>query len=93
VAYGIVLGTMQGMSSAIALTVYPHYFGRLHIGAIKGKVSTIVVAGTAAGPLLLSIGLDVSGSYRPVLLVAALAPLTIAVVAPLLRLVSPDGVR
>lgn len=93
VLYGVVLGTMQGMSGAITLTVYPHYFGRAHLGAIKGIVSTITVAGTAAGPLLLSMGLDISGSYRPVLMFAALAPAGIAVIAPSIRLVTPHGVR
>lgn len=93
IAYGIVLGTMQGMSGAITLTVYPHYFGRTHQGAIKGMVSTISVAGTAAGPLLLAVGFEISGSYRPVLLAAALAPAAIALVAPSMKLLTPDGVR
>lgn len=93
VVYGIVFGVMQGMSGAITATVYPHYFGRSHQGAIKGMVSTMTVAGSALGPLLLAVGFDVSGSYRPVLLAAALAPATIALVAPWLRLVTPTGVR
>lgn len=93
IAYGLILGVMQGMSGAITLTVYPHYFGRAHLGAIKGIVTTIGVAGTAAGPLIFSLGLDFSGSYRPVLMLCALAPLAIAVVTPWLRLITPTGVR
>jgi MFS transporter, OFA family, oxalate/formate antiporter len=93
IAYGVVLGTMQGMSGAINLTVYPHYFGRAHQGAIKGVVATITVAGTAAGPLLLALGQQFSGSYRPVLMVAALAPLVIGVVAQSLKLITEDSVR
>ncbi len=93
VAYGVVLGTMQGMSSAINLTVYPHYFGRAHQGAIRGVVATVLVAGTAAGPLLLAVGEQLSGSYRPVLATAALAPLAIAIIVPWLKLTSADGVR
>ncbi|MEX2279941.1 MAG: MFS transporter [Acidimicrobiia bacterium] len=91
--YGVVFGIMQGMSGAISLTVYPHYFGRTHQGAIKGMVSTIMVAGTAAGPLLLAVGFDMSGSYRPVLLGAAIAPALIAVITPWLKLVTPTGIR
>lgn len=71
-------------------TVYAHYFGRLHIGAIKGFASTITIAGTAAGPLLLALGFEASGSYAPVLLWAALVPLTIGLVTPFLPLVR-DG--
>jgi MFS transporter, OFA family, oxalate/formate antiporter len=92
-AYGVLFGTMQGMSSAITLTVYPHYFGRAHQGAIKGIIATITVVGTAAGPLLLAVGFEASGSYRPVLTVAALVPAAIALVAFSVRLVTPHGVR
>src|SRR5690606_13948391 len=48
VVYGSILGVMQGMSQAIQSSVYAYYFGRLHIGAVKGLATTITVAGTAA---------------------------------------------
>lgn len=90
IGYGIVLGGMQGMNQAIQSTVYGHYFGRLHFGSIKGMATTIMVAGTAAGPLLLAFGLDLNGSYQPVLWVAASLPILLAVVTPFLPLVR-DG--
>jgi len=93
VLYGVLLGVMQGMMTAIGQTVYAHYFGRAHLGSIKGMVSTITVAGTALGPLAFAVGFEQSGSYRPVLTLAALAPLAIAVIAPWLRLFTPGGVR
>lgn len=86
VGYGAVLGTMQGMNQAIQGTVYAHYFGRIHLGAIKGLATTVTVAGTAAGPLVLAAGFDLSGSYRPVLLLVATLPALLAVVAPFLPL-------
>jgi MFS transporter, OFA family, oxalate/formate antiporter len=90
VGYGAVLGAMQGMSQAVQSTVYAHYFGRLHIGAIKGFASTITIAGTAAGPLLLALGFEASSSYGPVLLWTAIIPLVIGLVTPFLPL-SRDG--
>lgn len=93
IVYGLLFGTMQGMSGAITSTVYPHYFGRAHQGAIKGVISTIGVAGTAAGPLLLALGFGASGSYRPVLTAAAFVPAAIALFAFSVRLVTPTGVR
>ena len=87
VGYGAVLGVMQGMNQAVQSTVYAHYFGRLHIGAIKGFASTITIAGTAVGPLLLALGFEASASYAPVLLWSALVPLTIGLVTPFLPLV------
>jgi MFS transporter, OFA family, oxalate/formate antiporter len=90
IGYGVVLGGMQGMNQAIQSTVYGHYFGRLHFGSIKGMATTIMVAGTAAGPLLLAFGFDISGSYQPVLWMAAAIPLLLAAVAPFLPLMR-DG--
>lgn len=86
VGYGVLLGGMQGTNQAIQSTVYGHYFGRLHFGAIKGLATTVMVAGTAAGPLVLAWGFDLSASYQPVLWAAALLPLTLAVVVPFLPL-------
>src|SRR5690606_101186 len=50
--YGALLGMTQGLNSAVKSSVHAYYFGRKHIGAIKGFASTLSVAGTAAGPLI-----------------------------------------
>ncbi|NET06337.1 MAG: MFS transporter [Symploca sp. SIO2B6] len=85
--YGCLLGLMQGMKGVLSSSVYAHYFGRLHIGTIQGLVITISVAGTALGPYIFAFGLDEFGSYKPVLLISALAPLALAIVAPWLKLI------
>ncbi len=90
VAYGCVLGTMQGMSQALQSTVYAHYFGRIHLGAIKGLATTITVAGTATGPLLLALGFEAAGSYGPVLTYSAALPALLSIVSPFLPL-TRDG--
>lgn len=86
IGYGVLLGAMQGMNQTIQSTVYGHYFGRLHFGAIKGLATTITVAGTAAGPLLVAWGFDLSASYQPVLWTASVLPLALAVAVPFLPL-------
>ncbi|MEX2542352.1 MAG: MFS transporter [Trueperaceae bacterium] len=89
--YGAVLGLSNGMKGAIGGSVYAYYFGRKHLGAIKGSAITITVAGTAVGPLLYAVGYEAAGSYLPVLLLSALAPLAVALFAPFLRPKRPDG--
>lgn len=86
IVYGSVLGVMQGMSQAIQSSVYAYYFGRLHIGAVKGMATTITVAGTAAGPLIVALGYDLSGSYGPVLAISAIVPAVLALASPFLPL-------
>jgi sugar phosphate permease len=83
--YGSVLGLMQGMNGAISASVFAHYFGRRHLGAIKGTVQTVGVVGSAIGPFLFAFGQDLMGSYRPVLLLSALLPLGLALIAPFIR--------
>jgi MFS transporter, OFA family, oxalate/formate antiporter len=86
VAYGALLGLRGGMQSAIGGSVMAYYFGRAHIGAIKGLATTMLVVGSAFGPLLFSLGLDVSGGYAPVLIASAVPTLLFALVVPFLRL-------
>ena len=84
--YGGVFGLMQGMTATIMASVFAHYFGRRHLGAIRGTVQTIGVAGAALGPLLFAFGVELLGSYRPLLLLSGLLPLTIAAAIPLVPL-------
>ena len=83
--YGAMLGTMQGTAGAISSTVFAHHFGRRHLGAIKGLVTTLSVAGSALGPVLFSFGYDVFGSYTTIILLSALLPLAIGVAAPFIK--------
>jgi sugar phosphate permease len=77
-AYGCLLGLMQGMSSVIQAGVYAYYFGRSHLGAISGLATTISVAGTAFGPVLFATGFERFGSYAPILGFSMTLPLAIA---------------
>ena len=83
--YGICLGIMQGMSGAISAVSFAYYFGRRHLGSIKGVVTTIMVMGTALGPLLFSVGKDLFGSYGSIMLLTAVIPLSIAFIAPFIK--------
>ncbi len=83
--YGIAMGLMQGMMGTLGNIVYAYYFGRKHIGAIKGQVTTIGVAASALGPLILSTGKDVFGSYEMIILLVASIPFLIALIAPFIR--------
>jgi MFS family permease len=89
--YGSLLGLANGIKGAVGGSVYAHYFGRRHLGAIKGAAITITVAGTAVGPLLYGLGYEVAGNYLPVLLASTVAPLAVALVAPFMRPRRGDG--
>lgn len=88
--YGAVLGATMGANGAVSGTVYAQYFGRRHLGAIKGFASTMTVAGSALGPLVLAVGNDLFAGYAVILAIVAIVPLAQAVVAVLVRPPSPS---
>lgn len=69
--YGSTFGLGQGMMGALMGSGYAYYFGRIHIGAIKGFANTLFVGGSAAGPIVYGLGLDLMGSYGPMLYLTA----------------------
>ncbi|MEJ2287727.1 MAG: MFS transporter [Deinococcales bacterium] len=89
--YGALLGATMGIKGGVQGAVFAYYFGRKHLGAVKGTASTIGVVGTAAGPLLFALTRAAGGSYAPVLFASALVALVLAVVSALLRPFRPDG--
>jgi sugar phosphate permease len=77
-AYGAAFGIVQGVQGNVSGSGYAAYYGRAHIGAIKGYVGTAFVAATAVGPPLLALGMEALGSYALALWGLALVPLGLA---------------
>ncbi len=91
--YGLVSGIAGGSIRALGSALLPKWFGTDHIGAIRGISHTVAVAASATGPLLLSIGNDLSDSYRPVLVICAVAIAAVAASTALVKdPVAPDPV-
>ena len=71
----------MGFLMNVSTVIWPNYFGRKHIGSIRGIVSAVMVASAALGPLPLSLGLDWAGSYEKVLLFSIAMPAVCAIAA------------
>lgn len=54
-------GGMFGITSSVS---WPRFYGRKHLGAVSGFAMGWTVGGSALGPYLFSLSLDVSGAYR-----------------------------
>ncbi|PQO45268.1 MFS transporter [Blastopirellula marina] len=65
--YGLTFGTAQGVASAGSNSLLARYYGRAHLGKIKGFQMMWIVGGSAAGPFLMSMGKELLGGYEPVL--------------------------
>ena len=79
VAYGVAVGASGSSVRALEAASFPRMFGLASLGRIRGVVTAISVASTAFGPLALSLGHDLTGSYRQVLLVLLVIPVAVAV--------------
>lgn len=81
VVYGLLLGATGGLMGALHGVVWAKYFGRTHLGSITGIATTVLIAGSALGPLPLGLARDIMGNYNTVLLIAALLPLILGLVS------------
>jgi MFS-type transporter involved in bile tolerance (Atg22 family) len=66
--YALCLGGAYGSQQAIGAAGYAQYFGRDHLGAIRGVSSLIGVAGAAFGPLPFAASIEWTGSYAVALI-------------------------
>ena len=81
----LVFGLGQGLQGTCIATIWPEYFGTRHIGAIKAAVAALMVFGTAVGPgvtgVLIDLGYNFPDQMLPIagfyLLAGALATLGI----------------
>lgn len=79
--YSALLGLAGGSFRVIDSAVWAKYYGRLHLGAIRGATMIGVIGGTALGPYPLGLSLDKLGSYSPVLTGLLVLPLGIGLMA------------
>ncbi len=88
-AYGALLGASAGGVKIAGSMVWPAYYGPRHVGAIKGTVTTVLNAATAAGPPIAALLAGPGDQFQRVLLPFAVV-VAVAAVA-VLFLVPPGG--
>ena len=81
--YALGFGLVMGGGAVIDSAVWTNVFGRAHQGSIRGFVMTVLVAGTAIGPVIFGLGYDIWGDYTGVLYLGIVISL-VAVAASLL---------
>lgn len=75
VVYAAVRGVSTGLWSVAADVAWPSYFGRRHLGSIRGLTFAAGVAGAAIGPLPLGFAYDVFGRYEVALIGLLILPI------------------
>ena len=62
------MGIAQGMLFASLGPLWLRYYGRSHLGKIRGSLTSIMVAATSIGPFLMGLSYDYLGGYDGILL-------------------------
>lgn len=62
-AFAILFGGGQGLAISVTATMWARYYGRVHLGKIRGAVWCLTVAGSGCGPLILGTIADSTGSF------------------------------
>ena len=78
-AYAGWRGASSGFWMVAADAAWPAYFGRRHLGSIRGIGYGVGVVGAALGPVILSLGYDLGGSYTPAIVGLLVLPVAAAV--------------
>ncbi|HRW04866.1 MAG TPA: MFS transporter [Caldilineaceae bacterium] len=79
--YGLFMGLCSGSFRVIDNVIWAKYFGRRHLGSIRGVTMFGAIGGTALGAYPLGLSYDYFGSYRPALNSLLLIAITIGIVA------------
>lgn len=77
-AYAGWRGASGGLWMVAADAAWPAYFGRRHLGSIRGIGFAVGVVGAALGPIILSVGYDLGGSYTPAITGLVVLPIAAA---------------
>lgn len=67
-------GVSRGLWMVAGDTAWPAYFGRKHLGSIRGVSQGIGVAGAAIGPIPFGLSYDILGSYNPAITAMLILP-------------------
>lgn len=91
ILFGVIWGISNGFERIALNYVWPYYFGRAALGSISGLATSVMVLGSAVGPLPFGIAYDLLGNYEMIIWYSLVFPLTGIVAAALA--VKPTLVR
>lgn len=89
ILFGILDGILLGFQIVWMSAIWPNYFGRKHLGTIRGFAMTSCVIASALGPLPFGAAYDFFGGYKEIIIIMGVFPL-IGVFA---ALISPKPVK
>ncbi|ACB86281.1 MFS transporter [Natranaerobius thermophilus] len=75
ILYAIMHGAFSSFEQVSTNVLWPNYFGRKHLGSIRGVATTAMVIGSALGPLPFGASYDIFGGYFEIIILMMFFPL------------------
>jgi MFS family permease len=79
--YGVLTGITMAFQIMVSGVIWPDYYGRHHLGSIRGITMMAGVIGSALGPLPYGYAYDIFGGYTEVLIISMIFPILGAIAA------------
>ncbi len=79
--YGAMLGLSIGFIMPISAVIWPNYYGRRHLGSIRGVATSGMAVFAALGPFPFGFIFDLTGAYSLAILIFLALPVSSAVAA------------
>ena len=73
--YGALTGITMAFQIMVSGVIWPDYYGRHHLGSIRGVTMMAGVIGSALGPLPYGYAYDIFGGYTEALTVSMIFPI------------------
>lgn len=89
--YGVVYGSAGGAQNTLPGLIWPNYYGRRCLGAIRGLTSPFGLAASIGGPMFAAFIYDVTESYALAFLVFVGCFVAAALLIGLARRPVPEG--
>ncbi|QDT13649.1 MFS transporter [Planctomycetes bacterium K23_9] len=80
-AFAAFFGAGQGLSLAVGAVVWVRYYGREHLGSIRGTVLCLTIAGSGCGPLIMGVVRDRLQTFDEALALFFFVMLTLSVLS------------
>ncbi|MBM3944295.1 MAG: MFS transporter [SAR202 cluster bacterium] len=87
--YGLLMGSAQGFVMTANVVIWPNYFGRRHLGAIRGAAAVGMVVSGGLGPLPFGYVFDLTNNYN----IAVLGFIAMPIVCGMAALLATPPVR
>jgi MFS family permease len=87
--YAALRGISGGFWGVAADVAWPSYFGKRHLGSIRGFGTSMGIAGAALGPIPFGLAYDLLGGYNPAILGLLVLPVIGGVAVLLARAPTP----